>query len=191
MISMARRVVLSIALFVVAFAPPASSFTVHSINTKPIGHASTSQLYSSRAQNRRSNNRPDYLLENFKTASGEVLNPYRVLKVSRSADRIEIKKAYRSLSRKYHPDGARFREILPGKCNNLDEVRDEWERIKLSYEILSDPKMRLRYDRNTAIADPGAAVGRAALGAVGWGFSSVGKGLLGVGEMALKQMKKD
>mmetsp|Transcript_19538 Transcript_19538/g.28404 ORF Transcript_19538/g.28404 Transcript_19538/m.28404 type:complete len:97 (-) Transcript_19538:547-837(-) len=75
--------------------------------------------------------------------------------------------------------------------NNLDEVRDEWERIKLSYEILSDPKMRLRYDRNTAIADPGAAVGRAALGAVGWGFSSVGKGLLGVGEMALKQMKKD
>mmetsp|Transcript_15443 Transcript_15443/g.21509 ORF Transcript_15443/g.21509 Transcript_15443/m.21509 type:complete len:222 (+) Transcript_15443:84-749(+) len=129
-----------------------------------------------------------FLLEDFTTASGEVVNPYKILKVSRTADRTEIKKAYRELSRRYHPDGARFREVLPGSCNDADDVREHWERIKLSYEILSDRKMRMKYDRHSTIADPGAAVGRAALNALGWGIAGVSKGLFKVGAGALDQM---
>ena len=129
------------------------------------------------------------LLDDFRIAGGEVVNPYRVLNVSRNADRKEIKSAYRMLSRKYHPDGILQRNdgILPGRCNNMDDVREEWERIKLSYEILADRKLRVRYDRNSALADPAAAVGRAALGTIGWGLSGVGKGLIEVGKMALNQ----
>jgi hypothetical protein len=131
------------------------------------------------------------LLDDFRVAGGEVVNPYRVLNVSRNAQRADIKAAYRSLSRKYHPDGILQRNdgILPGRCNSMDDVREEWERIKLSYEILTDRKMRVRYDRNSALANPGAAVGRAALGTIGWGLSGVGKGLVEVGKMALNQGK--
>lgn len=49
--------------------------------------------------------------------------------------------------------------------------------------------MRVRYDRNSALADPAAAMGRAALGTIRWGFSGVGKGLISVGKMALNQGK--
>lgn len=131
---------------------------------------------------------PSYLLEDFMTAQGEVLNPYKVLKVKRDCARQDIKKAYRDLSRRYHPDGMRHRDILPGSCNNLDEVRDHWERIKLSYEILSDAKMRKRFDRNTAIADPGKAMQRAALDAVGNGIMGMGKGIFDMGFRAVTQL---
>ena len=55
--------------------------------------------------------------------------------------------------------------------------------MKLSYEILSDRKTRLKYDRNSVVADPGKAVGRAVGGAVSnavggvfsWGVESVFK----------------
>lgn len=56
-----------------------------------------------------------FLLEEFSTHAGEVINPYKILKVSREADRSEIRKAYIKLSKRYHPDGARHRDILPGK----------------------------------------------------------------------------
>ena len=61
--------------------------------------------------------------------------------------------------------------------NNLDDVADHWERIKLSYEILMDSRTRIRYDRHEMIADPGAAMKRAALDTVGKGIRGMGKGL--------------
>ncbi len=83
--------------------------------------------------------------------------------------------------------------------NNKEEVRDEWERVKLAYEILRDPKLRLRYDRNVVIADPGAAMQRAALDAMGRsiqgvgqamgkGLFGMGKGILHVGAFTLEQL---
>lgn len=50
-------------------------------------------------------------------------------------------------------------------------MREEWERVKFSYEILSDPKTRKSYDRNSSVAkvmdNPGAAVaGAVASGAM-------------------------
>ena len=80
----------------------------------------------------------------------------------------------------------------PTACsNNLDDVREEWERIKLSYEILSDKKTRQRYDRHYMLANPGAAMSRAAFGAVGKGISGLGAGLFSVGAFAVRQITKE
>ena len=54
-------------------------------------------------------------LDDFKTYKGEIVNPYHILKVSKHAEKQEIKKAYWQLCKKYHPDNARQRSILPGK----------------------------------------------------------------------------
>ena len=70
--------------------------------------------------------------------------------------------------------------------NNLDDVRDQWERIKLAYEILSDSRTRRRYDRHEMLADPGAAMKRAAVTAVGKGFKNIGKGIFDMGAFAVK-----
>jgi DnaJ-class molecular chaperone len=72
--------------------------------------------------------------------------------------------------------------------NNLEEMRDQWERIKLSYEILTDKKTRLRYDRHEVLADPKAAMQRAAMDAVGNGIMGLGKGLFGFGAFAVKSV---
>ena len=76
----------------------------------------------------------------------------------------------------------RHKTILPGNCNDLEDVRDQWERIKLSYEILSDKRLRKRYDRHEVIADPMAAMQRAAVDAGGNAVKGVGKGLFNVGK---------
>ena len=85
-----------------------------------------------------------------------------------------------------------FPHLPRTESNNLDDVRDEWERIKLSYEILRDPRTRKRYDRHEVLADPGAAVGRAvadaALGAVGKGLAGVGSGIFAMGAFALDKL---
>lgn len=153
-----------------------------------------STTFSLAAKQRRDNKNNDtdssFLLQEFKTHTGEIIDPYQILKVSRTADRFAIKRSYRDLSRRYHPDGVRHKDILPGSCNNLEDVREHWERIKLSYEILSDRKRRTRYDRHTAIADPGAALQRAAVNAAWNGAVEVGKGLFRVGAFAVQQVAK-
>lgn len=129
-------------------------------------------------------------LADFKTANGDIIDPYRALKLPRSATLDDIKTRYRKLSRKLHPDAVGKSGVLPGRCSNLDEVREEWEKVKFSYEILSDPKARKSYDRNSSVAevleDPGKAVGKAVVGgaftAVGMGFGAMWK----VGELAVK-----
>ena len=73
----------------------------------------------------------------------------------------------------------------------MEEVRDEWERIKLSYEILKDKKTRRRYDRHEMLSDPNAAMKRAAFDAMGKGMQSVGKGIFDIGVFAMNQMRKD
>jgi len=73
--------------------------------------------------------------------------------------------------------------------NNLDEVRNEWERIKLAYEILSDRKMRLKYDRHSALNDPASAFGRLAVETLGWGATNLVKGMIGLGDLAAKSAK--
>ena len=62
---------------------------------------------------------------------------YKVLGVSRNATEDEIKKTYRKLAMKYHPDRN------PGD----KEAEDKFKDINEANEVLSDPKKRSRYDQ--------------------------------------------
>lgn len=63
------------------------------------------------------------------------MNPYKVLEVPRNADAEQIKKAYRTLSRKYHPD-----------LNKSPGAEDKFKEINRAYNILKDDDKRHRYD---------------------------------------------
>src|SRR5882672_10589098 len=65
---------------------------------------------------------------------------YEVLSVTKTADGEEIKRAYRRLAMKYHPD----RNQGEGKAES--EVR--FKECSEAYEVLSDPAKRKRYDQH-------------------------------------------
>ena len=64
---------------------------------------------------------------------------YEVLGVDKTADEKEIKKAYRKLARKYHPDVAE-----EGK---KEEATEKFKEISEAYAVLSDEEKRQRYDQ--------------------------------------------
>src|ERR1700739_1263116 len=61
---------------------------------------------------------------------------YEVLGVPRDADQDAIRRAYRKLARKYHPD-----------LNSDSDAEDRFKERGEAYEVLSDPDKRERYDR--------------------------------------------
>ncbi|MHC1610143.1 MAG: molecular chaperone DnaJ [Candidatus Methanospirareceae archaeon] len=63
---------------------------------------------------------------------------YSVLGVDRGASQDEIKRAYRRLAKKYHPDLNK---------DNPKEAEEKFKEISEAYEVLSDPKKRENYDR--------------------------------------------
>ncbi|MHB8846267.1 MAG: molecular chaperone DnaJ [Nitrospirota bacterium] len=62
---------------------------------------------------------------------------YDVLGVNRKAPEAEIKKAFRKLARKYHPD------VNPGDKSSEAQFKE----LNEAYEVLSDPKKRQQYDQ--------------------------------------------
>lgn len=91
---------------------------------------------------------------------------YEVLGVSRDASDDEIKKAYRKLSKKYHPD-----------LNKADDADAKFKEVTEAYEVLSDSQKRAAYDQyGHAANDPnfggGGFGGFGGFG--GGGYSSAG-----------------
>ena len=81
---------------------------------------------------------------------------YEILEVSKTATSEEIKKAYRKLAIKYHPD----------KNPDDKEAEEKFKEAAEAYEVLSDPQKRSRYDQYGH-----AGVGGASGGGFGGGMS--------------------
>jgi DnaJ-class molecular chaperone len=64
-------------------------------------------------------------------------DPYQLLGVARDADQDAIKKAFRKLAKKLHPD------LNPGN----KKVEQEFKEVNAAYDLLSDPQKRARFDR--------------------------------------------
>lgn len=102
---------------------------------------------------------------------------YKTLGVPADADEAAIKKAYRKLARKHHPD------------QNVGDSRAEakFKEIGEAYSVLSDPEQRQQYDQIRAMARGGARFtaggggGGAGGGAAGGGFEDLFSGMFGGG----------
>jgi curved DNA-binding protein len=90
-------------------------------------------------------------------AANDFKDYYQILGVSKNATSEDIKKAYRKLARKYHPD------LNPGD----KEAEQRFKEINEAQEVLSDAEKRAKYDRfgqywqqaTTGAPPPGAGVG--------------------------------
>ena len=90
---------------------------------------------------------------------------YEVLGVDKNASEDEIKRAYKKLARKYHPD------MNPGD----KEAEEKFKEINEANEVLSDPEKKARYDQLPApipTMAPVRAAASAASTSVIWGTSS-------------------
>jgi len=91
---------------------------------------------------------------------------YEVLGIAKGASQDEIKRAYRNLARKYHPD-----------VNKESGAADKFKEINEAYQVLSDPNKRSQYDY-FGQAGPQGAGGQGGFG----GFDFSGGGFEGFGE---------
>ena len=71
------------------------------------------------------------------TSMGAKRDYYEVLGISRSADKDAIKKAYRKMAKKYHPDS---NEGNP-------DAEEKFKEVTEAYNVLSDPEKKKLYDQ--------------------------------------------
>ena len=111
-------------------------------------------------------------------------DPYEVLGVSKSASSDEIKREYRKLAKKYHPD-----------LNPDDkEAEQNFKEATLAYEILSDPEKKQKYDAyGSAAFENGGAGFNGGFGGFGDIFSDLFGDIFnqGYGNNAKRPIKGD
>ena len=84
---------------------------------------------------------------------------YKTLGVERSADAEEIRKAYRKLARKHHPD------LNPGDKS----AEDRFKKVQEAYDVLSEPKKKQMYDQVGFYSENGMPTGGPGPGGPGAG----------------------
>ena len=96
---------------------------------------------------------------------------YAVLGVAKDADSAAIKKAYRNLAKKYHPD------------RNPDDAAaaEKFKEIGEAYAVLSDAKERQQYDAIRSMAGGGARFTSGTGGGAGAGFEDIFSSMFGGG----------
>lgn len=112
---------------------------------------------------------------------------YEVLGVSKTASGDEIKKAYRRLARKFHPDVNK----------NDSSAEAKFKEVQEAYDVLSDAKKRTAYDQfghagvnSAAAAEAAAAAAHAGRGAGGFRYNAQtpGGGTVDFGEVDLNDL---
>lgn len=83
---------------------------------------------------------------------------YNILEIEKGANEQEIKRAYRKLARKYHPD-----------VNKSAGAEDKFKEVQSAFDVLSDPQKRARYDQFGVTDDQAGGFGGGGFG--GGGFS--------------------
>jgi DnaJ-class molecular chaperone len=97
-------------------------------------------------------------------------DPYQVLGVAKSASAAEIKKAYRQLAKKYHPD----------RNKNDPKAAAQFAEINSAYEIIGDEDKKAKFDRGEIGADGKPRfTGFEGFGAGPGGFSGFTRGAAG------------
>lgn len=91
---------------------------------------------------------------------------YEVLGVGRAADADEVRRAYRKLARKHHPDVAA----------DKSDAEHRFKEINQAYEVLSDPQKRAQYDRYGTIGNGAGGGGGFSDFGFGQGFGTSGFG---------------
>lgn len=84
---------------------------------------------------------------------------YEVLGLTKSATKDEIRKAYRSLSKKYHPD-----------LNKAEDAEEKFKEVTEAYEVLNDDSKKANYDQ---FGHAGPSQGFGGGGGDGFGFEDI------------------
>jgi molecular chaperone DnaJ len=96
---------------------------------------------------------------------------YAVLGVSKDASAQEIKKAYRTKARKYHPD----------RHPDDPKAEETFKEIGEAYSVLNDPEQREQYDAIRAMGSGGARFSAGQGGPGGAGFEDIFSSMFGGG----------